>query len=106
MNARKLYQSGQLGAAIQSLGAELRDNPTVARRRTFFFELLCFAGEFDRAEKHLDVIAEAGADAATGALLYRAAMAIVDTLVARKDQLDKLKALVEGLDKAGFGSAV
>ena len=28
------------------------------------------------------------------------------TLVARKDQLDKLKALVEGLDKAGFGSAL
>jgi mannose-1-phosphate guanylyltransferase len=28
------------------------------------------------------------------------------TLVARKDQLDKLKALVEGLDRAGFGSAV
>ncbi len=26
------------------------------------------------------------------------------TLVARKDQLDKLKALVEGLDKGGFGS--
>jgi mannose-1-phosphate guanylyltransferase len=26
------------------------------------------------------------------------------TLVARKDQLDKLKALVEGLDRAGFGS--
>ena len=26
------------------------------------------------------------------------------TLVAKKDQLDKLKALVEGLDKAGFGS--
>jgi mannose-1-phosphate guanylyltransferase len=28
------------------------------------------------------------------------------TLVARKDQLDKLKSLVEGLDKAGFGSAL
>jgi mannose-1-phosphate guanylyltransferase len=28
------------------------------------------------------------------------------TLVARKDQLDKLKGLVEGLDKAGFGSAL
>jgi len=28
------------------------------------------------------------------------------TLVAKKDQLDKLKALVEGLDKAGFGSAL
>jgi mannose-1-phosphate guanylyltransferase len=28
------------------------------------------------------------------------------TLIARKDQLDKLKALVEGLDKAGFGAEV
>jgi mannose-1-phosphate guanylyltransferase len=28
------------------------------------------------------------------------------TLVARKDQLDKLKSLVESLDKAGFGSAL
>ena len=28
------------------------------------------------------------------------------TLVARKDQLDKLKGLVEGLDKAGFGSTL
>jgi mannose-1-phosphate guanylyltransferase len=28
------------------------------------------------------------------------------TLIARKDQLDKLKSLVEGLDKAGFGSAL
>jgi mannose-1-phosphate guanylyltransferase len=28
------------------------------------------------------------------------------TLVAHKDQLDKLKALVEGLDRAGFGSAL
>ncbi|WP_422929969.1 mannose-1-phosphate guanylyltransferase [Singulisphaera sp. PoT] len=28
------------------------------------------------------------------------------TLVAKKDQLDKLKALVEGLDKAGFGSTL
>jgi mannose-1-phosphate guanylyltransferase len=28
------------------------------------------------------------------------------TLVAKKDQLDKLKALVEGLDKAGFGETL
>ena len=28
------------------------------------------------------------------------------TLIARKDQLDKLKGLVEGLDKAGFGAAL
>ena len=74
MTARELYHAGQLGAAIQALGAELRDNPMDARRRTFLFELLCFAGEYDRAVKHLDVLASSGPDAATGALLYRAAL--------------------------------
>jgi type VI secretion system protein ImpE len=52
----------------------LRDNPTDAVRRTFLFELLCFAGEYDRAEKHLSVLGDANADAATGSLLYRAAL--------------------------------
>jgi len=75
MNGRELYQAGQLGAAIQAVGSEVRDNPTDARRRTFLFELLCFAGEYDRAEKHLDVLAGAGPEAATGGLLYRAALA-------------------------------
>jgi type VI secretion system protein ImpE len=75
MNARELYQAGHLGAAVQALGAELRDNPTDTRRRIFLFELLCFAGEYDRAEKHLDVLSGASPDAATGTLLYRAALA-------------------------------
>jgi type VI secretion system protein ImpE len=74
MTARELYHAGQLGAAIQALGAELRDNPMDTRRRTFLFELLCFAGEYDRAQKHLDVLAGQGPDSATGALLYRAAL--------------------------------
>jgi len=74
MTARELYHAGQLGAAIQALGAELRDNPVDTRRRTFLFELLCFAGEYDRAVKHLDVLAGQGPDAATGVLLYRAAL--------------------------------
>lgn len=74
MTARELYQAGQLNAAIQALGAELRDNPADVKRRTFLFELLCFAGEYDRAQKHLDVLAGQGPDAATGALLYCAAL--------------------------------
>jgi len=75
MTATELYREGKLGPAIQALGAELRDNPGDQKRRTFLFELLCFAGEYERAEKHLDVLAGAGIDAATGTLLYRAAMA-------------------------------
>jgi len=75
MTPRELYQAGKLDEAIQKLGAELRDNPTDAARRTFLFELLCFAGEYYRAEKHLDVLGGANIDAATGSLVYRAAVA-------------------------------
>lgn len=74
MNARELYQAGKLNEAIQKLSAELRDNPTDVGRRTFLFELLCFAGEYDRADKQLAVLSEASAEAATGGLLYRAAL--------------------------------
>ena len=63
-----------LDEAIEALGAELRDNPTDTRRRTFLFELLCFAGNYARAEKQLDVLAQGGAQAEMGALLYRSAL--------------------------------
>jgi type VI secretion system protein ImpE len=74
VNARQLFDAGQLDAAIAALAAELRDDPTAAPRRTFLFELLCFAGQYDRAEKHLDLLADAGQQAAMGALLYRSAL--------------------------------
>ncbi len=74
MTARELYQAGRLNEAIQAIGAEVRDHPTDVRRRTFLFELLCFAGEFDRAEKHLNILADSGPDAATGVLIYRAVL--------------------------------
>jgi type VI secretion system protein ImpE len=75
MTARELYQAGKLNEAIQALGAELRNDPANAHKRTFLFELLCFAGEYDRAEKQLEVLGQSGPDAATGCLLYRAALA-------------------------------
>ncbi len=74
MNATELYQAGQLDEAIDALGAALRENPSDARRRTFLFELLCFAGRWDRAEKQLDVLAAEDHDAEMGALLYRGAL--------------------------------
>jgi len=74
MTARELYQAGRLGEAIQALNAELRDNPADTKRRTFLFELLCFAGNYDRAEKQLDILAQEGSNAQMGALLYRGAL--------------------------------
>jgi type VI secretion system protein ImpE len=74
MDALALYKAGQLGPAIEALGLELRKQPTDTRRRTFLFELLCFAGAYDRAEKQLDVLAQSNKDALAGSLLYRAAL--------------------------------
>lgn len=72
--ARELYTAGRLDAAIEVLGVELRSHPLDAQRRTFLFELLTFAGQYDRAAKQLDVLAAAGHMAAAGAMVYRAAI--------------------------------
>jgi type VI secretion system protein ImpE len=68
--ARELYQSGQLGEALSELTSEVKANPTDASRRAFLFELLCFAGEWDRAEKQLGVISQMSAGAEMGATVY------------------------------------
>lgn len=72
--AQELFADGRLDAAIETLGVELRSNPTDAQRRSFLFELLAFAGQYDRAERQLDVLAGAGAMAEAGASVYKAAM--------------------------------
>ena len=73
-NAHQLIQAGKLKEAVQALSAEVRDHPSDTKRRTFLFELLCFSGEYDRAEKQLDMLAEAGPNSEMGALLYRSAL--------------------------------
>lgn len=74
MTPKQLYQAGKLNDAIAALGGEVRDNPTDTQRRTFLFELLCFAGEHDRAEKHLNLLAEQSPQAKLGAVLYFSAL--------------------------------
>ena len=64
--AKELLDAGQLGAAIEATTAEVKANPTDVLRRTTLFELLCFAGEWDRAEKQIDVLAQQSAQAAIG----------------------------------------
>jgi len=74
MDAVSLFRAGQLKEAIEALGGELKKQPLDTRRRTFLFELLCFAGQYDRAEKQLNILSDSGPDAAAGALLYRSAL--------------------------------
>src|ERR1035437_1836272 len=74
MSAQELFKAGKLNEAIEALGVEVRDHPTDARRRTFLFELLCFKGDYDRAEKHLNILADATPDSRVGAILYFSAL--------------------------------
>jgi len=74
MNPQDFFRAGRLGEALKALSTEVRDNPADARRRTFLFELLCFAGEYERADKQLEVLGQAGPTSEIGVLLYRSAL--------------------------------
>ncbi len=69
--AKDLFDSGELDAAIDQLTSEVKSHPTDTTQRTFLFELLCFAGNWERAEKQLDVLAGQSVQADVGSQVYR-----------------------------------
>ena len=70
--AKELFEAARLNEAIEQVTNEVKANPVDTSRRTFLFELLCFAGEWERAEKQLDVIGHQSTQAELGAMIYRA----------------------------------
>jgi len=74
MDAKQLFQEGNVRDAQQALSATLRVRPDDTAARTFLFELLCFSGDWDRAERQLAVLAEGSQQTELGALLYRSAL--------------------------------
>jgi type VI secretion system protein ImpE len=74
MTAKELYRAGKLKEAIQALNQGLRENPSDISQRTFLFELLSFAGEYERAEKQLDLLGDQNKDSMLASLLYRGAL--------------------------------
>lgn len=74
MEADALFREGRLTDAIASLNEVLRADPTDLRSRTFLFELLCFAGELERAHKQLDAISTADPERQLAAFGYREAL--------------------------------
>jgi type VI secretion system protein ImpE len=71
-NAPELLAAGKLQEATEVLIAEVKAKPTDTRARTLLFELSCFAGDWDRAERQLDVIGLQDVQAALGVTTYRA----------------------------------
>jgi type VI secretion system protein ImpE len=71
VTAKELLDAGHLSAAVEQVNQEVRLHPIDSRLRTFLFELLCFAGDFQRAERQLDVISQQDAKAEVGVQVYR-----------------------------------
>lgn len=72
MNDAKLQlDSGNLKGAIDSALALVKSNPTDVTGRIFLFELSCFAGDWERAEKQLEVIGHQDAIAMVGSKIYQ-----------------------------------
>jgi type VI secretion system protein ImpE len=62
MNAREFLKTGDLKQAIARAQQDVRERPLDAEHRMLLFELLCFAGQWDRATLQLDTLAELSDD--------------------------------------------
>jgi type VI secretion system protein ImpE len=69
---KELFEAAKLREAIGQVTREVKTNPGDTSLRTFLFELLCFAGDWERAEKQLDVIGHQSVQAEMGVMIYRA----------------------------------
>jgi type VI secretion system protein ImpE len=78
--AKALLDAGELEPAIEKLVGEVKASPSDTKLRTFLFELLCFAGQWDRAQKQLDVIGHQSTKAEVGVQVYR------DNIKAERDR--------------------
>lgn len=64
-------KAGELDEAIALMNAEVRQNPTDTNRRAMLVELLCFAGNLERADAVLDSINAVDPGAAVGVAMIR-----------------------------------
>ena len=72
---KTLLAANDLDGAIQAAINHVKSKPTDMTARTFLFELLIFAGEFERAEKQLDVLGQQDVNAMIGTQIYRQCIA-------------------------------
>jgi type VI secretion system protein ImpE len=71
MTPAELYQAGQLSEAIDAALQSVKSKPTDVTARFFLSELLCFAGEFERADRQLETIMQQTTEAAVRISLFR-----------------------------------
>lgn len=89
MNDAKLQlDKGNLSAAVEAAVNLVKTNPTNEAGRIFLFELSCFSGDWDRAERQLEVIGNQDVNAMIGSKIYQGNF---------KAENDRLKYFSDGL---------
>ncbi len=79
MEIKELIDSGHLTEAISSVSEEVRKLPQDSASRNILWELLCIAGEYERADNHLDVLITQHPQASERAGLYRRVLRAAQT---------------------------
>ena len=71
MEIKELIHAGKLTEARQQLVAAVKASPADSASRTLLFQVLCYLGEWDKADRHLEAIALQDSGHGAGALSYR-----------------------------------
>ena len=71
MTAKELLQVGKLVEARTQLTQEIKAVPSNVAARTLLFQVLAFCGEWDKAERHLDILALQNVKTETGVQVYK-----------------------------------
>jgi len=71
MDSKDLIKAGRLSKAREQLIEEVKSSPADLSKRTLLFQVLSFCGEWDKAERHLDVIAAHDSSRETGVQVYK-----------------------------------
>jgi type VI secretion system protein ImpE len=70
-NAKELYQAGQLGDAVAAAAEDVKRHPSNVGPRGFYCELLCFAGQWEKADRQLEAIGQQDPASMVGVSLFR-----------------------------------
>jgi type VI secretion system protein ImpE len=122
MTPAVLIREGKLAEAREVLVTKIKSAPGDTKSRTLLFQVLAFYGEWDKVERHLELLISQLPETATGVLVYRNLVAaerarrevaagrqlpefMTDPPTYLSGLLEARKALIDG-DSARFGKII
>lgn len=71
MEVKELIKAGKLSEARQHLVATVKNSPADPVSRTLLFQVLCYCGEWDKADRHLQALSAQDSSREAGILGFR-----------------------------------